>query len=108
MIPILELGPLTPNYPARVREAASLGKQTWITELQADPWADPDVRLFSPSNPAPDLTAANLRKNVEYARRTGATRVYLWGAEWWLSQRTRFGDGSWMELGKALIAGQGR
>jgi hypothetical protein len=42
-------------------------------------------------------------KNVEYARRTGATRIYLWGAEWWLYQLERFGDGRWLEAVRGVV-----
>jgi hypothetical protein len=105
VVPVLEMGPLTPNYAARARETHELGKQFWITELQAEPWADPDVRLFSPDHPAPDLTVANFRKNIEYARRTAADRVYLWGAEWWLYQREKFRDGTWWEIARAALGG---
>jgi hypothetical protein len=42
-------------------------------------------------------------KNVEYARRTGATRIYLWGAEWWLYQLERFGDGRWLEAVREVV-----
>jgi len=42
---------------------------------------------------------------VAYARRTGAERIYLWGAEWWLYQEHRFGDGQWLEAARAAAAG---
>lgn len=100
---ILELGPLTPNYPERARKARAIGKQYWLTELQAEPWADPDVRLITPTNPTKDLTPAHLRKNLDYGRRTGATRIYLWGAEWWLFQRDRYGDSRYWDIARAAI-----
>ncbi len=104
VIAIPELGPLEPNYAAQARSAHATGKPFWLTELQAEPWVDEDIRLVGPDNPSPNLTAANFRKSIEYARRSGADRVYLWGAEWWLFQRQHYGDSSWWELARAAIA----
>ena len=104
VMPILEIGPLAPNYAYQARSAHDAGKEYWLTEMQAEPWVDGDIRLVSPNNPSPNLTAANFRKNVEYARRSGADRVYLWGAEWWLYEKLRFGDSTWWDLGRDAIA----
>ena len=104
---ILEIGPFAPNYAARGRAAHAAGDEYWLTELQAEPWAHPDNRLISPANPALDLTPGNFERNIEYARRSGADRVYLWGAEWWLFERDRKGDGSWWERARELLAGSG-
>ncbi len=104
VVPILEIGPLAPNYAAQARAARSEGKQFWITEMQAEPWYDGDMRLLSPANPSPNLTHENFARNVEYARRSGGARVYLWGSEWWLYEAERFGDRSWLEQGAAAIA----
>ena len=105
VIPIAEIGPLAPNYAAQARAAHAVGKPFWITEMQAEPWVDEDLRLVGPRNPSPNLTVANFHKNIEYARRSGADRVYLWGAEWWLFQRQHYGDSTWWDLGRAAIAG---
>ena len=105
IFPIMELGPLTPNFPYHAREAALAGDGFWVTEMQAEPWAESDIRLFTPSNPSPNLDEAKLRRNLDYARRTGASRVYLWGSEWWLFTKERQGDSRWMELGRAAITG---
>ena len=70
----------------------------------AEPWADGDIRYVTPSDPADDMTPQNFERNVEYARRTGATRVYLWGAEWWLLQEQKYGDSAWMTLARQAIA----
>jgi hypothetical protein len=103
VVPILEIGLIAPNYAHHDREAAERGKEFWITEMQAEPWIDGDPRLVGPRNPSSNLTEGKLRKNIEYARKTGADRVYLWGAEWWLFQRERYGDDWWWELGRETI-----
>ncbi|HET7738937.1 MAG TPA: beta-galactosidase [Tepidiformaceae bacterium] len=104
VVPIVELGPFAPNYAYQAREARAAGDEYWITEMQAEPWTDHDARLLSPENPSANLDAARFRKNIEYARRTGASRVYLWGAEWWLMQAERYGDPTWLALAREAIA----
>jgi hypothetical protein len=54
----------------------------------------------------PDVTPAHFRDDIDYARRTGADRVYLWGAEWWLFMREKYGDETWMALGRAALGGE--
>jgi len=104
VVPIVELGPFGPNFAHQARAAYKAGDDYWITEMQAEPWTDHDARLLSPEAPSPNLDAGKFRKNIEYARRTGATRVYLWGAEWWLMQADRYGDHTWLDLAREAIA----
>ncbi|MEO8539307.1 MAG: beta-galactosidase [bacterium] len=94
---IMEIGPLMPNYAYQARTAVAAGKQFWVTELQGEPWTENDSRLITPSNPSDNLTAAGLRENIAYARKTGAARIYLWGSEWWLYQEG-LGDRSWLSV----------
>jgi Beta-galactosidase len=105
VLDILDIGPLMPNYAARARETKDRAKPFWITELQAEPWAKPDNRLISPVNPALDMTLEAFDTNIDHARRSGADRVYLWGAEWWLFQREKQGDGAWLERARGVIRG---
>jgi hypothetical protein len=104
VVNIMEIGPLMPNYAYQARQARAAGRQFWVTELQAEPWTDEDARLISPGNPSPNLSPERMARNVEYARRSGAERVYLWGAEWWLYQGVRFGDWRWLDAAKSAVA----
>ncbi|MGH2632033.1 MAG: beta-galactosidase [Tepidiformaceae bacterium] len=103
VVPILEIGPLAPNYAAQARAAHVAGKPFWITEMQAEPWADIDLRLISPQHPSANLTPKKFEQSIDYARRTGADRVYLWGAEWWLYERDHFGDSRWWDMARAVL-----
>ena len=105
IVNIMELGPLMPNYAHQAREARAGGKQFWVTELQAEPWTDDDIRLFGPDNPSPNLSPRELGENVVYARKSGAVRIYLWGAEWWLLQAER-GDATWLNAARSVIGGE--
>jgi hypothetical protein len=99
-------GPLAPDLPAQAAAAARQGKQMWITELQAEPFEKSglDPRDLPPGRQV-SLTPRWLAKNIQLARRTGATRVYLWGVEWWLYARDRHGDAALWEAGRALFDG---
>ena len=103
VVNIVELGPLGSNYRLQGRLAHQAGKQFWITELQAEPWTDSDARLISPQHPSPNLSPAKLRQNIDYGRRAGADRLYLWGAEWWLFQEERDGDSRWIDTVRAAV-----
>lgn len=103
VIPIAEIGFLAPNYAHQARSAEAQGKEFWLTEMQAEPWHDGDMRLLGPENRSANLTEGNFRKAIDYARRSGAERVYLWGAEWWLYQKDVQGDPTWWDLGRAAI-----
>jgi hypothetical protein len=104
VVPILELGPITPNYVQQRRQAAGEGKQFWLTEVQGEPWAHVDPRLITPERPSMNLSPRKFEESIEYARKTGAQRVYLWGAEWWLLQEQRYGDSSWSAVARDAIA----
>lgn len=103
VIPILEIGPLAPNYNYQARLARERHQDFWITEMQAEPWVDGDIHLVSPSAPSANLTRGNFRRNLDYGRRIGASRIYLWGAEWWLYQRQRYGDSTWWDLARGAM-----
>ena len=104
VVNILELGPLNTNYAHQAREAHRAGKLFWITEMQGEPWTDGDARLISPDEPSPNLSPARLRRSIDYSRRSGADRVYLWGAEWWLFQREEYGDARWLDVARGEFA----
>lgn len=104
-VPVFRLfGPLMPNLANQARESRAAGREYWITELQAEPWARPDVRRYSPAAPPPGFDPGTLRDNIALARRSGAGRVYLWGAEWWLLQEERHGDGRYLAAAREVLS----
>ena len=99
------IGPVTPHLPGQGREAARRGKELWIGELQAEPYEQPSVDVRrEPLHATASFSPRWLRDNVHLARRSGATRVYLWGVEWWLYLRDQRGDPRIWEMGKPLFA----
>lgn len=68
-----------------VRTVTGKNGPTIISELQAEPWitkrasaADTDI-----AEQAKLMPVEKLRGNVEFAKETGFSQIYLWGVEWW-------------------------
>lgn len=56
----------------------------YIMELQAEPWVPSGtVQESSLEEQYKSMNMERLKKNIEFAKRTGMPRAYLWGAEWW-------------------------
>ncbi|MGH2583859.1 MAG: hypothetical protein ACRDJE_02990, partial [Dehalococcoidia bacterium] len=102
------IGPLTPDLPGQARVAAEQGKLLWIGELQAEPYEHPSVDIRSiPTGEAASFSTRWLRENIRLAARSGASRVYLWGVEWWAYLRERRGEPELWEEAKRVIRNEG-
>ncbi|MER3419981.1 MAG: hypothetical protein C4290_05415 [Chloroflexota bacterium] len=97
------LGPLSPHLPAQVRVAARQGKELWITELQAEPFEKSGMDERYGSRALRGFTPRRLTANLSLARRTGATRVYLWGVEWWAYLNEWHGDDGLWRAGRTVL-----
>jgi hypothetical protein len=71
----------------------------FVSELQAEPW-------FTNSNPTntpvtiQEKTGSlkQIEKNIEYSHYVGASRVYLWGVEWWYYMMEKQNDPSYWDM----------
>ena len=56
----------------------------WVAELQAEPWvATQTVNVGNVNEQFKTMNMDRLQKNLEFAKKTGFGRGYLWGVEWW-------------------------
>lgn len=62
------------SYEYWSTQAAKLGKPFWITEMQGAPWLD-----------APGFTIADFLYSAQLYRTVGASAIFYWGAEGWLT-----------------------
>lgn len=77
----------------------------YISELQAEPWFDdgkhvndtPLARQFE------TMDAMRFMKHLDVAERTGASRVYVWGVEWWYWLKKVHGDASMWNVAKETL-----
>ncbi len=78
-------------------------KKFIVVELQAEPWSnitlektacDEQVKLFSLNYFA---------DTIKYAKETGFSEYYLWGAEWWYFVKERCDDSSYWDFTKTIF-----
>lgn len=83
---------------ARLAQMFMGTEQVIIAELQAEPWAAGNRSIvavpFEVQTERFDL--AEFERTITFARATGLSEIYLWGAEWWYWRRTQ-GDASFWD-----------
>ena len=94
--------PLLP-YFYNIKSKLAGNKKTFIAELQAEPWfynnfavgteTAEQVKLFSPEE---------FRENVNFAKQTGFSEIYLWGVEWWYFMKEQ-GQPEYWDFAKTLF-----
>jgi hypothetical protein len=72
------------------------GKETFIHELQAEPWMPEglDMKTSSIDEQNKSMDAPRLHTRFEYGRATGMKQIDLWGAEWWYWRKIHRNDPS--------------
>ena len=78
--------PLRPIFYHRKAELTQLfagKKQIIVTELQAEPWVQGELKETPLKEQFKTLSPELFLENIDYARRSGYDFFYLWGAEWW-------------------------
>lgn len=99
--------PLTPAYyRSRAQAIRALGKKIFISELQAEPW---DFGQPLPEKPILEqkqlINGRRVAEAIDFGKRAGFDRIYLWGLEWWAYLRER-GDTELWETIKEQIKKQ--
>jgi hypothetical protein len=79
------------------------GRETFVHELQLEPWGPGDKadQTFAEQNKS--MSARQIERNIEYAKRLGMDDIYLWGGEWWY-WRMQQGDSQIWETVRDSIA----
>lgn len=58
-------------------------KKVICVELQAEPWGPKLLYDSSIEEQQKSMNLEQFQKNIEFAKKTGLNKFYLWGAEWW-------------------------
>jgi len=67
-----------------------------ISELQAEPWATGGSLVDEPiDEQTRNFSVDMMKSNIAFAKRTGLTDIYLWGAEWWYWIKLKGEPGFW-------------
>ncbi len=85
----------------RWRQAAQRqGKRAWVTEAQAEPWETDKTSYTAPRSFGP----GHIAQTFTGLKEAGYSTVLLWGAEYWLWQDQRMGDGRWLQTVRDILA----
>ena len=80
-------------------------RPSFIHELQAEPWGPTPTVELSPAEQAKSMNPTKLKRNLDFALKTGMKEIDLWGAEWWY-WRLQQGDQVLWQTVKELYSGQ--
>lgn len=78
-------------------------QRTIISELQAEPWSTKPLSETPLELQLKLFPADDLQYNIEFARQTGFSEVYLWGVEWWYWMLTQGYPEYWQYFGSLQI-----
>ncbi len=54
-----------------------------VIELQGEPWLNGWTTSFSVQDQLVSMNSQKLEDNVQFAKNSGFSEIYIWGAEWW-------------------------
>jgi len=77
-------------------------KEIFVSELQAEPWGPKPLPQMTLEEQYRSFNPELFRHNLKFARSTGFSRFYLWGAEWWFYAREKLGVPDFVEEAKKL------
>jgi len=92
--------PFPPVFYGRKANLINLffDKEVICVELQAEPWGPELLYTSPPEEQAKTMNLEKFKENIEYAKETGLSGFYLWGAEWWYWMKEKQGqDQIWQE-----------
>lgn len=75
-----------------------------ISELQAEPWGPKWLTDMSVDEQYKSMNAKKFGEIMDYAKSTGFSESYLWGAEWWYWLKEKKNDSSMWDVAKNLFS----
>ncbi len=88
-------------YHLKARLYGKSLNDVYVAELQAEPWftnTHPDTTPIADQEKSMNID--RLKKHVDYVRRIGSPRTYLWGVEWWAWMKEKKGNTQYWDLVK--------
>jgi hypothetical protein len=70
------------NLRKNVIEAGT-GKDTFIHELQLEPWGPTDIPYLTTEQQNQSMSTKQIHDSLLFARELGMKDIYSWGGEWW-------------------------
>ncbi len=72
-----------------------------ISELQAEPWLSDGAEYSAPEEQKRMMSPERIEKQIDFATRTGFSRAYVWGVEWWYWLKEQGDDSVW-QIGRKI------
>lgn len=95
--------PLPASYYRKKAELTRYrAKDVIISEVQLEPWTDTPIRQLPIAEQLTHFDEKHFRDTIGYARKTGLSEIYLWGAEWWYWVRAQ-GHPEFWSIAKELF-----
>jgi len=82
------LNPTTYSRKAQLIKKVS-NRNVICIELQAEPWTSQPLADASLEEQSKSMNAKMFKEDVEFAKKTGLSKFYFWGAEWWYWMKTK-------------------
>lgn len=90
-------------YPLKADLVSQPKHLMMISELQAEPWVPKgSLSDLNPQESNKSLSIEQLAANMQYAINTGFSQAYLWGAEYWYSEKQKGNPLYWDFMKKVL------
>ena len=80
------------------------GKNTELTELQAEPWPPTSMTSASEAEQMKSMSPSRLISRFEYGKATGMKTIDLWGVEWWYYQKVVMHDPTFWNIAEKQFA----
>lgn len=75
-----------------------------VIELQGEPWVQGWTVHAPLETQLASMNADILKDNIEFAKKTGFTEIYVWGVEWWYWMKTVQNNPTLWEQAKMIYA----
>ena len=72
-------------------------------EVQAEPWGNRATQNMTVDEQDISMSFEQFNDVLEYTRKAGFDKAYLWGVEWWYWRKEKFGDDRFWERAKELF-----
>ena len=79
------------------------GKQTFIHELQAEPWGPKATNEMKRVEQAITMNPTYLKETIAFAKKTNLSLIYLWGLEWWYWLKVTHQDSEIWDAAKSVF-----
>lgn len=78
-------------------------EEVFVSELQQEPWVNKPILDTPLDEQYQSMNLDRFEKNIQYVKKVGFDKIYLWGAEWWLWMKIKQGDDSFWNQAKQLF-----